>query len=273
MVTHRSHVQKTQAGHHGGLRRGTAAAALGVVLALSAGAPAAHAATGVSASVPAGSDLLSIDLDGVLDGLLDHSEDPTPSPSSPQPSPSEDPDEPEPSRPPRQSPAPSPTLTPQPTTPAAPAVPQPTTPAAPSPPCLRSSRPPARSPRRRPPAEVPAVKCPAPKRRPLKSRAGAAPSTTAPASPSAAAASPTATGGPATASAKPALRQHVDGGHVNAPARRTVPLAGPGDRTRGTVPRRRCCGPADAPRLSGAEYSLPGGLDPEPKSTRWIDVK
>ena len=72
-------------GRHGVVRSGTAAAALAAVLALSAGAPAAHAATGVSASVPAeGSDLLSIDLDGVLDGLLNHSEDPTgPSPSTP----------------------------------------------------------------------------------------------------------------------------------------------------------------------------------------------
>ena len=60
------------------------------------------------------------------------------------------------------------------------------------------------------------------------------------------------------------LRQHVDGGHVNAPGRRTVALAGPGHRPRCTVPRRRCRGPADAPRLSAG--SLPAACSGAPRS-------
>ena len=72
MVTHRSNVQKTQTGHHGGLRRGTAAAALGVVLAFSAGAPASHAATGFPLPPPfrPRQTSLSLGLDGLIDGLL-----------------------------------------------------------------------------------------------------------------------------------------------------------------------------------------------------------
>lgn len=48
MVTNRSNVSRALTGFHGGLRRGTTAAALGAVLVLTAGVPASHASGGMS---------------------------------------------------------------------------------------------------------------------------------------------------------------------------------------------------------------------------------
>lgn len=84
MVIHRSKVSRAQAGRHRRLRRGLAAAALGAVLAGSAGVPASHAATGVLApaattevAATAGGSP-SRGLDGLL-GILIGSPQPTPS--------------------------------------------------------------------------------------------------------------------------------------------------------------------------------------------------
>ncbi len=72
MVIFRSNVSTTKTRRHGGLRRGTAAAALGVVLAVTAGVPASHAATGLSAAAttPSAQGSLTIGLDDVLGSLL-----------------------------------------------------------------------------------------------------------------------------------------------------------------------------------------------------------
>ncbi|HSN37664.1 MAG TPA: hypothetical protein VLT34_15050 [Arthrobacter sp.] len=193
MVTHRSNVDNTQAARQGGWRRGTAAAALGVVLAFSAGAPAAQSTTGVSplAPGPAGTDVLALDFDGGAGGLLGPLKRPTPSPSpsssSPRPTPSEDPDEPEPGRSPRPSPtwpaSPQPVVPPVSLTPQ-PAAPQPVLPVAPQParPALAPPAPPA--------AAAPAAEAP--------------PGTEAAASPSnTPTTSPTASGVPASAPALP----------------------------------------------------------------------
>ena len=106
MVMHRSEVPETPAGHHGGLRRGTAVVALGAVLALTAGVPATQAATptprpdGPSASI-------SVGIDDLIGGLVD-SPDASPSPTSGSASP-----EPTESTAPPTSTAPDPTETPE----------------------------------------------------------------------------------------------------------------------------------------------------------------
>ena len=263
MVTHRSNVQKTPAGHHGGLRRGTAAAALGVVLALSAGAPASHAAAGAAASVPAATGSLSIDLDGLVDGLLGPSKTPTPSPSSPSPQPtaSEEPDEPEPSRT-------ADAVTHADDRSAARGTPGARDPAAHHPcraragrargsragPVSRIAGPGRRRPGRGPgprgsrPVAVDHCPCIAVGRRRFPDRdwrtrngVGQAP-----------------------------VRQHFDGSYVNAPACGAVAFAGRGHRPRCTVPHRRWCGPADAARLT--ELTAPSRC-PESGAGIPIDVK
>jgi outer membrane biosynthesis protein TonB len=107
MVNFRSYVAKTQTGHHGGLRRGSAAAALGAVLALTAGIPAAHAALGGSlgaSAAPLANGPLSLGLEDVLDGIVSPAPQQTP---APQPEPTDGPDsaEPAPGGPPPQPPA------------------------------------------------------------------------------------------------------------------------------------------------------------------------
>ena len=74
MVDYRSELSRSRAGIHGGLRRGTAAAAVGAVLVLSAGVPASQAADGSPDSgepdvqVTATAELPVVG--GVLQGLL-----------------------------------------------------------------------------------------------------------------------------------------------------------------------------------------------------------
>jgi hypothetical protein len=106
MVNFRSYVAKTQTGHHGGLRRGSAAAALGAVLALTAGIPAAHAALGGSlgaSAAPLAKGPLSLGLEDVLDGIVSPAQQ-TPAPR-PEPADSPDSAEPAPGGTPQQSPA------------------------------------------------------------------------------------------------------------------------------------------------------------------------
>ena len=146
MVIFRSNVSTTKTRRHRGLRRGAAAAALGVVLAVTAGVPASHAATGLSAaaSTPSAQGSLTLGLDDVLGSLLGSSPSPSsPSPSSdsdeatpsPSPSPSRRSSSPEPTSPEPSSPEPSTPQpgTPAPTRPARPALRPPALPAPPSP--------------------------------------------------------------------------------------------------------------------------------------------
>ena len=231
MVTHRSNVQKTQTGHHGGLRRGTAAAALGVVLALSAGAPASHAATGVR-RLRSGRDGLAVHRPRRrwLDGLLGPSTTPSPSPSSPSPQPSRlrgTPTSRSRAAPPKPSPAHGRRSL---RSPRHPRHPRPRSP----PPLARLA--PARAgqspaqrpvgPRRRAPAADSAGRPGAGRR---QQPPAVPPSNYRPASPStAAAASPTATGGPPTASAEPRSGStSMEATSTRQPAGPS-PVAGPG---------------------------------------------
>jgi hypothetical protein len=122
MVIQKSEETRTLTGFHGGLRRGTAAAALGAVLVLSAGVPASHAVSLVpapdttsdggdtTATVQAGVPLLDAWASVVLAPKPDPSDTGKPTPPgqrsqpSPSPTPTTDPD--------WASPSPTPTPTP-----------------------------------------------------------------------------------------------------------------------------------------------------------------
>ena len=127
MVNFRSYVAKAQTGHHGGLRRGYAAAALGAVLALTAGIPAAHAALGGSlgaSAAPLANGPLSLGLEDVLDGIVSPAPQQTPAPQ-PEPADSAGSAEPAPGGTPQESPARGSSLPAEPAQqPAAPAAPE-----------------------------------------------------------------------------------------------------------------------------------------------------
>lgn len=166
MVIFRSKVSTTKNGRQWGLRRGAAAVAVGVVLAATAGVPASHAATGLSAAAstaPSVQGSLTLGLGDVLDGLLG-------SPTAPRPSPSAGSDEATPSRPPSHgsSPEPSEPSDPEPSDPE-PGDPEPTAPPTSTP---RTSTP--------PPSGTPSAK-PAPPAAPQVP--GTPPAATAPGAP------------------------------------------------------------------------------------------
>ncbi len=142
MVNQKSEETRTLTGFHGGLRRGTAAAALGAVLVLSAGVPASNAVSLVpapdpttdgaaaTASVEAGVPLL----DAVASVVLG---------PKPEPSDSPEPGTGKPTRPGyRTQPAPSPTPTTEPASPS----PSPTTPTSPAPSPSEGTLPPSGTP-------------------------------------------------------------------------------------------------------------------------------
>lgn len=171
MVIFRSKVSTTKNGRHWGLRRGAAAVALGAVLAATAGVPASHAATGLSAaaSAPSAQGSLSLGLDDVLDGLLGSATTPSHSPSGGS-------DEDTPSRPPsHSSPEPSDPSDPQPSTP------QPTAPPTSTPPTSTSSAKPAPPAAPQVPGTPPAA--PAPGAPAAGGSAGSAPTGEAPGQP------------------------------------------------------------------------------------------
>ncbi|HJW01254.1 MAG TPA: hypothetical protein VJ617_19370 [Arthrobacter sp.] len=119
MVKYRSEILRSRTGIHGGVRRGSAAAAIGAVLVLTAGVPASQADGGSGSEDPDVQVTGSAELPGVgglLQGLLG---DAATAPTSPQPTPVPEAT--------TASPTPVPTATAPATTAPATAVPAPTT--------------------------------------------------------------------------------------------------------------------------------------------------
>ena len=221
MVTHRSHVQNTPAGRHGGLRprHGSSRARSGAGSRPRARPPRTQPP--VFPLPP--QDLpqrtwLSIDLDTLMDGLLAPSKRPTPSPSpsspSPQPTPTEEPDEPEPSRSPKPSP---PRRSPRSQPAPAPGAPQPGDPC--RAPAGRACGARPRNGTRAPaPGAGPAPDY-RPERRPPRSPHGAVEHPLR---------FPDSYRWPRNSVRQPPFRQHFHGGNVNTPGGRSVALLGLG---------------------------------------------